>query len=301
MLLSSKSAMKIFASQFSALMIILRSARAGDRDPATDQARGQRGHPPVALPHVPRPGREFGQRPPTRSASRTARDVGSSARPGPSVPCRTASSSSAPAVSACSQPPSQDAPTSTPGTLGALLMRYPSQTCVRLAPQRRNSPTATLVRDRQTIASRAAARMGPIALASWPAEHGSGPPDAARVRNSAHLPDLECRTGNSGMIFKASRPEPALINISAKIAKASRAHLEAGRFRREAIEDLGEADHMTLLLPRADPSRHALRRTTPTVHAGSADHPTYMSTQDTRPMPSPCVTAGRRGYQGSFA
>jgi hypothetical protein len=34
---------------------------------------------------------------------------------------------------------------------------------------------------------------------------------------------------------------------SAKIARASRAHLEAGRFRREAIEDLGEADHMTLL------------------------------------------------------
>jgi hypothetical protein len=49
------------------------------------------------------------------------------------------------------------------------------------------------------------------------------------------------------MTFKASRPGPALTNISAKIAKASRAHLEAGRFRREAIEDLGEADHMTLL------------------------------------------------------
>jgi hypothetical protein len=152
-LLSSKSAMKIFAPQFSALMIILRSAGAGDRDPAIDQARGQRGHPPVAQPHVTRPGRESGQRPPTRSASRTARDAGSSARPGPSVPCSTASSSSAPAVSTCSQPPSQDAPTSTPGTLGAFLMRYPSQTCVRLAPQRRNSPTGTLVRDRQTIAS----------------------------------------------------------------------------------------------------------------------------------------------------
>jgi hypothetical protein len=162
-LLSSKSAMKIFAPQFSALMIILRSAEAGDRDPATDQARGQRGHPPVALPHVLRPGRELGQRPPTRSASRTARDAGSSARPGPSVPC--SSSSSAPVVSARSQPPSQDAPTSTPGTLGALLMRYPSQTCVRLAPQRRNSPTGTLVRDRQTIASWAAVQMGPVALA----------------------------------------------------------------------------------------------------------------------------------------
>jgi hypothetical protein len=181
--------MKIFAPQFSALIIISRSAGAGDRDPAIDQAPGQRGHPPVALPHVPRPGRESGRRPPTRSASRTARDAGSSARPGPSVPCSTASSSSAPAVSACSQPPSQDASTTTPGTLGALLMRYPSQTCVRLAPQRRNSPTGTLVRDRQTIASWAAVRMGPVALASWPAEYGPGPPDATRVRNSAHLPD----------------------------------------------------------------------------------------------------------------
>jgi len=57
---------------------------------------------------------------------------------------------SAPAVSTCPQPPGQDAPASTPGTLGALLMRYPSQTCVRLAPQRRNSLTATLVRDWQT-------------------------------------------------------------------------------------------------------------------------------------------------------
>jgi hypothetical protein len=31
-------------------------------------------------------------------------------------------------------------------------MRYPSQTCVRLSPQRRNSLTATRVRNRQTIA-----------------------------------------------------------------------------------------------------------------------------------------------------
>jgi hypothetical protein len=51
----------------------------------------------------------------------------------------------------------QDAPASTPGTLGALLMRYPSQTCVRLAPQRRNSLTGTLVRNWQTIAFQAAA------------------------------------------------------------------------------------------------------------------------------------------------
>jgi len=62
-------------------------------------------------------------------------------------------SSSAMAVSTCPQPPSQDAPTSTPGTLGALLMRYPSQTCVRLAPQRRNPLTGTHVLDWQTIAS----------------------------------------------------------------------------------------------------------------------------------------------------
>jgi hypothetical protein len=188
-LLSSKSAMKIFAPQFSALMTILRSAGAGDRDPAIGQTRRQRGLPPIALPHVLRPGREFGQRRPAPSASRTARDAGSSARRGPNVRCSDASSSSAPAVSWCSQPPSQDAPTTTPGTLGALLMRYPSQTCVRLAPQRRNSPTGTLVRDRQTIASWAAVRMGPVAPASWPAEYGPGPPDASRVRNSAHLPD----------------------------------------------------------------------------------------------------------------
>src|SRR5438309_9731325 len=57
--------------------------------------------------------------------------------------------SSAPAVSTCSQPHRQDAPTWTPGTLGTRLMRYPSQTCVRLALQRRNSLTGTLVRDRQ--------------------------------------------------------------------------------------------------------------------------------------------------------
>jgi hypothetical protein len=86
LLLSSKSAMKIFVPQFSALTTILRSAGAGDRDPATDQTGASGGHPPVALPHVPRPGREFGQRPPARSASRTARDAGSSARPGPNVP-----------------------------------------------------------------------------------------------------------------------------------------------------------------------------------------------------------------------
>ncbi len=71
-------------------------------------------------------------------------------------------------VSPCSQPPSQDAPTSTPGTLGALLMRYPSQTCVRLAPQRRNSLTGTLVRGRQNDCL-VGGRMGPVALATWPA------------------------------------------------------------------------------------------------------------------------------------
>jgi hypothetical protein len=49
------------------------------------------------------------------------------------------------------------------------------------------------------------------------------------------------------MTFKASRPGPALTKYFGKIAKASRAHLEAGRFGREAIENLGEADHMTLL------------------------------------------------------
>jgi len=42
---------------------------------------------------------------------------------------------------------------STPGTFGALIIRYPSQTCVRLAPQRRNRLTGTPVPDRQTIAS----------------------------------------------------------------------------------------------------------------------------------------------------
>lgn len=36
---------------------------------------------------------------------------------------------------------------------GHCSLRYPSESCARLAPQRRNSPTVTLARDRQTIAS----------------------------------------------------------------------------------------------------------------------------------------------------
>jgi len=152
--------------------------RAGDLDPAIGQVWGQ---PPAALLRVLRPGQEFGQHPPASSASET-RDSGSSARHGPNIPFSVASISSAPAVSTCSQPPSQGAPTSTPGTLGALLMRYPSQTCVRLAPQRRNSPTATLVRDWQTITSRPAGRVLSPSLTGR--RNAACPPEASRVRNS---------------------------------------------------------------------------------------------------------------------
>jgi hypothetical protein len=156
-LLSSKSAMKIFAPQCSALMTISRSAGAGDRDPVIDLARGQQGLPPVAPHHVLRPGQEAGKR-------------------------RPASNSSAPAVRIWSQPASRDAPTPMLGTFWALLMRYPSQTCVRLVPQRRNCLTGTLVRDWQTIASWAAG-WGLVALTHWPAEHRPGPPDASGVCN----------------------------------------------------------------------------------------------------------------------
>jgi hypothetical protein len=107
--------------------------------------------------------------------------VAVTARPGPNVSCSAASSPGAPAVGTCSQPPSQDAPTSTQGTLGTLLMRYPSQTCVPLAPQRRNSLKVPSCGTGKTIASWAAGRMGLAALASWPAEHGPGP-HASRVR-----------------------------------------------------------------------------------------------------------------------
>jgi hypothetical protein len=106
------------------------------------------------------------------------------------------------AVSTCSQPPSQDAPTSTPGTLGALLMRYPSQTCVRLAPQRRNSLTGTPVGDRQNgclVGGRPDGSCRPRFLAG---RATPGPPDASRVRNSAHLPAPEVQNWNSGMTFK---------------------------------------------------------------------------------------------------
>jgi hypothetical protein len=181
-LLSSKSAMKIFAPQCSALMTLSRSAGAGDRDPVIDQARGQQGLPPVAPPHVLRPGQEAGKRRPASSVSRTTRGSGSSARHGPNVRCSAASNSSAPAVRIWPQPASRDAPTPMLGTFWALLMRYPSQTCVRLAPQRRNCLTGTLVRDWQTIASWAAG-WGLVALTHWPAEHRPGPPDASGVCN----------------------------------------------------------------------------------------------------------------------
>jgi hypothetical protein len=96
----------------------------------------------------------------------------------------------APAVGTCSQPPSQDAPTSTPGTLGTLLMRYPSQTCVPLAPQRQNSLKVPSCGTGKTITTRPAGRMGLAALTSWPAEHGPGP-HASPVRARPQSTELE--------------------------------------------------------------------------------------------------------------
>jgi hypothetical protein len=172
-LLSSKSAMKIFAPQVSALLTSLRSAGPviSTRRSTRPGASGATRQSPCRTSLVP--AGNSGSVPPARSASRIARDSGSSARRGPNVACSTASSSSAPAVRTCSQPPSQDAPTSTPGTLGALLMRYPSQTCVRLAPQRRNRLTGTLVRDRQTFASWRPSRW--VLSPSLPGRQSTGP------------------------------------------------------------------------------------------------------------------------------
>ena len=51
-LASSWSASHTFAPELSALMVILRVGRAGDLDPAVDQARRRLGHPPVVLADV---------------------------------------------------------------------------------------------------------------------------------------------------------------------------------------------------------------------------------------------------------
>jgi hypothetical protein len=198
--------MKSFAPQFSALMTTVRSDGPVILTRRSARPGASRQRPCCASSG---PARNSGSTP--RPARRRGpRDPGSSARRGPNVPFSVASISSAPAVSTRSQLPSQDAPVSTPGTLGGLLMRYPSQTCVRLAPQRRNSPTATLVRDWQTITS-------------WPA--GWVLPPSLTGRRSAGLVllrhlvyatatvPLKDRTGSSGMRFKASRSGPALTNI----------------------------------------------------------------------------------------